>query len=657
MEKCKFSLLIVLCLSLLFGCAKEEEIVIEADKTNITLSNDSEPVIINVSSNTKWTITNNTDYLTVTPTNGVAGTTAVSITADVNNTPAQRSASLDIVGKGAVETITVTQPSVAFSLSVDILEMSREESSKTFSITSNTSWSINSSNMPSWIKEIKPLSGTGNATITVSVNKNTNREKKNTHILNINYGNTFASMLIEQEVALNNAPTKPSGLTPGNGSVDVSIIPQFTWSASTEADGDSINYSVQLSKNGTEWQKIYAGNVTSMVLPTSVEPLTASTTYYYKVTADDGLNNGKTDSDVVTFTTGAKDAYEDGEYVKYMESKKSNPIVLIFTGDGYIAEDHKIGKAFDKDLNEAIDAFFDIEPYNSYREYFTVYKLAAYSNERGVSNTQAGVTKDTKFKTTWAGSNSTSISTPDDGKSIFDWCKRIPGVTDYSFSKMAIGVVINADAYAGTCWSWSNGQSIAMMTYKRNPSHSLMTFGNVVRHEMGGHGFGRLADEYINYNEAASQSVKDNIELWQGFGNYHNVSVYPTIEQSPWAHFKGLSDYSHVGMFEGGNYYAYGVWRPEEISCMNDNRPYYNSPSRFLIVRRLLEIAGELTPIYNSDSQEVKAAKIKVAMDKFIAKDIKKSPNAVISSAAYSGWGGVPYDFIPLAPPVLIINE
>ena len=348
-------------------------------------------------------------------------------------------------------------------------------------------------------------------------------------------------------------------------------------------------------------------------------------------------------------------SYADGQYVKYMESSKPKPIVLIFTGDGYIKEDFQIGGSFDKDMNDAIDAFFDIEPYRTYRDYFTVYKIAAYSNERGVSNSATGVTKDTKFKMTWKGNKSTNLSSPDNGQAVLEWCKKIPGVTDNTLKKMSIGVIINSDTYAGTCHYWSSGKNIAMMTYKRNAAPTSMTyFGNTVRHEMGGHGFGLLGDEYVDSKTTIPQDEMENLKKWQGYGRNQNISRFPTIEQSPWAHFKGLKGYEHVGMYEGARYYAYGVWRSEQSSCMVDNRPYYNSQSRFSIVRRILEIAGELTPADDDDTPSVKASKLQAALERFLATDTQKTENATKSSASFEGWDGVPYDFIPLAPPVFI---
>ena len=60
-----------------------------------------------------------------------------------------------------------------------------------------------------------------------------------------------------------------------------------------------------------------------------------------------------------------------------------------------------------------------------------------------------------------------------------------------------------------------------------------------------------------------------------------------------WKHFIGLPAYEHVGAYEGGYYFAAGVWRPESGSCMINNVAYYNAPSREAIVKRIMLIAKE----------------------------------------------------------------
>lgn len=61
-----------------------------------------------------------------------------------------------------------------------------------------------------------------------------------------------------------------------------------------------------------------------------------------------------------------------------------------------------------------------------------------------------------------------------------------------------------------------------------------------------------------------------------------------------------------------------------------------------------------MDPITKDDSDQVKAQKMKILMDKFLAKDVEKTDKN--SSNTKSGWNGVPYDFVPLGSPVLIIE-
>ena len=50
--------------------------------------------------------------------------------------------------------------------------------------------------------------------------------------------------------------------------------------------------------------------------------------------------------------------------------------------------------------------------------------------------------------------------------------------------------------------------------------------------------------------------------------------------------------YTDEGLYEGGSTYEKGVWRPEVLSCMCDNRLYFNAWSRYLIMKRVYEACG-----------------------------------------------------------------
>jgi hypothetical protein len=86
-------------------------------------------------------------------------------------------------------------------------------------------------------------------------------------------------------------------------------------------------------------------------------------------------------------------------------------------------------------------------------------------------------------------------------------------------------------------------------------------------------------------------------------------------------------------MFEGACLYEYGVWRPEVMSCMDDNRYYYNAPSREAIVRRIMRASGKT---FN--------------MENFIANDKVRSDNTGLNTRA----DYVSKPFVPLAPPILV---
>ena len=526
-------------------------------------------------------------------------------------------------------------------LNVDSTQLEVVSPGISFKVTSNEDWSITQSGNYSF--NVTPTKGSaGETEVRVKYTPN-ETEYTRTSTITITAGDKSHNINLFQDKVKFSLSTKSIQFTADGGSKTVTVKSNIDWSIQTSTLPTWIkSISPMSGSDNTTIDVTIVANKSE-----SNKDQTHTLVFRY--------GNSKTESLVINQEKGNLPYYEDGEYVKYIASTKANPIVLIFTGDGYIEDDHIKGGAFDQDMEYAINAFFEVEPYNSYREYFTVYKLAAYSNERGLSNTQTGVTKDTKFQMTWAGGTSTHISSPNDGKAVLDWCKKIPGIDDNSFSKISIGVVINADQYAGTCLNWRSGKHIAMMAFKRgSPVSSMTNFGNTVRHEMGGHGFGRLADEYVNEQTTIPEDQVTKLLDWQNYGNYMNVSAYSSIDQTHWSHFNGLSGYSHVGMYEGAKYYAKGIWRPEKNSCMIDNRPYYNSPSRFYIVRRILELAGEITPIDKSDTPTVRASKIQAAMERFLPKDTKKTESAVMSSNAYSGWDGVPYDFRPLASPVEI---
>jgi hypothetical protein len=337
------------------------------------------------------------------------------------------------------------------------------------------------------------------------------------------------------------------------------------------------------------------------------------------------------DSDTRSFTTGDGGVYEDGE-VLLLQTESAGadrPVHLIFMGDGFIEEDYAEGGAFDQAVEQAVNSLFDVEPYATYRDYFRISTVAVYSQERGatVKNDMTSVDRqniDTAFESVLEGGNSTSVNC--DYQKVFSYAMTVPGVTQEALQNTTVFLLINIDAYAGTCMMEYTGRSVAMCPMGRK------SFGQVVIHEGGGHGFGRLLDEYRYHADRFPDEEKENLNLWRTQDPYFGYNIDITGERSKvhWKHYFDRSGYDAVGLFEGGYYYDTGVWRPESVSCMDDNRPYYNAPSREAIVRRIMRASGET-----------------FMMEDFIKNDkVRKDPVTKASNYVEA--------FVPFAPPILI---
>ena len=124
-------------------------------------------------------------------------------------------------------------------------------------------------------------------------------------------------------------------------------------------------------------------------------------------------------------------------------------------------------------------------------------------------------------------------------------------------------------------------------------------FRGVVQHEVGGHAFGKLADEYVYVGDfidacGCKQGHVKEFNQGQSVGWYQNLSLNSNIYEVPWSHMIFDPQFSNsVDMYEGGYFHQRGVFRSEQNSCMNNNIPYFSAISREQIVKRIMEYAGE----------------------------------------------------------------
>lgn len=283
--------------------------------------------------------------------------------------------------------------------------------------------------------------------------------------------------------------------------------------------------------------------------------------------------------------------YDEDEVITLQKATRGNGVNLVFLGDGYNNKDIANG-TYLKDMKQQMEYFFGVEPYTTYRDYFNVYTAIALSQESGVGTVNTLCYS--KFETTFTGGASLQCNTND----VFKYALRMPTVNSGNLNQTLIVLTPNTTDYGGVTSMWADGSAIAI-TPKSSDYYPYDSRG-IVQHEAGGHGFGKLGDEYIYHNafissckcfccphEAEFNAAKAN-------GWYENLSLTGKMHEVPWSHLIFNDKYSAVvDIYEGGFMHSRGVFRSELNSCMNNNIPYFSTISREAIVKRIKQYAGE----------------------------------------------------------------
>lgn len=279
--------------------------------------------------------------------------------------------------------------------------------------------------------------------------------------------------------------------------------------------------------------------------------------------------------------------HDEDEFIELQRASKGNNggINIVILGDGYDAADISKG-TYLNDMKEQIEHFFAIEPYTTYRDYFNVYTAISVSIDTGVG------TKNTichnKFGTTFK----SGVGMECDEEGVLNYVLNAPTVSANNLNQTLIIIVPNTTDYGGICLMWESGAAIAICP--KSTSDYPYDSRGVIQHEAGGHGFGKLADEYIHYNNFVDPISYLEIQSCKGIGWYDNIELTGKMHQVGWHHLIFDPRYSDiVDIFEGGYTYSKGVFRSEQLSCMNNDIPYFSTISRESIVKRIKRYAGE----------------------------------------------------------------
>lgn len=285
--------------------------------------------------------------------------------------------------------------------------------------------------------------------------------------------------------------------------------------------------------------------------------------------------------------------YGEDEWITLQKATKGNNggINIVLLGDGFNAKDIASGKYLN-DIKQEVEYFFGIEPYKTYRDYFNVYTAIPLSTESGVGT--VNTIRYNRFNTTFTG----GVGLKADYEEVFDYALGAPTVNKGNLNQTLIIMVPNSTDYGGICQMWEDGSAIAFCP-QSTYGYPLDTRG-VIQHEAGGHGFGKLGDEYIYHNafidfcgcSCCGHVLEFNAA--KSLGWYDNLELTGKMHSVGWSHLIFDDRYSDiVDIYEGGYMHNRGVFRSEPNSCMNNDIPYYSTISRESIVKRIKAYAGE----------------------------------------------------------------
>ena len=265
------------------------------------------------------------------------------------------------------------------------------------------------------------------------------------------------------------------------------------------------------------------------------------------------------------------DYSHDGEVLTLQKATKGKGVDIVFMGDMYVDTLLVAGGQYEKDMQAAMESFFEVEPYKSLRDRFNVYAVKAVS-PNGYWGPEHKFSGDVD---------------------VFEYAHKISNV---DMDNVAITLIYNnPDPVFVSAFTNMYGEaSISVITNGKSA-------GGTISHEMGGHGIAKLYDEYIypeyehnHTQEGSNESFREWIKTaYHDKGWGMNISATDDPNEVPWAHFLKDERYKdEVGIYQGAWYWPEELWRPSENSIMRDPEYlWFNAPSREAIYKRVMKLS------------------------------------------------------------------
>ena len=435
------------------------------------------------------------------------------------------------------------------------------------SLEASADWTAYVEGGDDWCVTDKTSGGAGAAVITITVYPNYSLQGRSSTVF-IKVGEASGKIVIDQ-AQRNVLQAEPESFE----------IESEGGTVTTEVTAN-IDYEVIVSDEWLAWDN---GTIT-VAENTAEEERTATVTL-----AGDGL------SCIVSVIQAGAEPYidpYDGIAIVLQSHTEGTGIPLVLMGDAFDTEHFEDG-SYASLMESAMEQFFSIEPYTTFRNMFDVYMVNVVSPYYEDFESGTSTTLKSFFQSgTYVGAD-------------LDKCEEyaLKAIGAEDLNRSLVIVMLNREYHAGRCYmSFRHVDDDPSCTYAQGVAFALCALGtdgedfsSLIRHEAGGHGFGKLADEY--FYPGMGEMPGETVELYRSLQTlsraYLNVDFTGDAEAVRWSHF--LTDeryaFDQVGIFEGGCNYETGVWRPSETGMMRDNAGRYNAPSREAIYYRLHKLA------------------------------------------------------------------
>lgn len=265
------------------------------------------------------------------------------------------------------------------------------------------------------------------------------------------------------------------------------------------------------------------------------------------------------------------DYSKDGEVFTMQSATEGKGIDLVFLGEGFVDKDMAAGGRYETKMKEAADKLFELEPYKSFRNRFNLYGVKVVSpTAEFTSGAEKRINEN--YETAFSYAEKYDPNLPQD-------------------ARMMIIVVYNTDSYVGRsyCAMFGNGDFVAF---------NMDVIDNTLIHEVGGHGFAKLGDEYVEGGYEFVTIPQDEMNTLDTYhshewGWFSNVDYHNSKSTIRWSRLLNDSRYAYdgLGIYEGAYTYGKGVYRPSDNSMMRYNISWFNAPSREAIYKAIMTLS------------------------------------------------------------------